>query len=106
MNLPHGDKAIVDLRKLLEYCLNPRHPRGRNKARVFASVGIQDSNAAELQTALLTAARMGEARLGDASLHGQRYIVDFDWVLPSRTVRIRSSWIVRNGEELPRLTSC
>ena len=40
MKLPNGERAIVDCRKLDEYCLNPHHPRGRNKARVFASVGI------------------------------------------------------------------
>ena len=42
MKLPNGDKAIVDLAKLLDYCLNPR---GRNKARVFASIGIQRAEA-------------------------------------------------------------
>ena len=35
MKLPNGERAIVDTRKLLEYCLNSEHPRGRNKARVF-----------------------------------------------------------------------
>jgi hypothetical protein len=32
--------------------------------------------------------------------------VDFDFVRQDRTVRIRSTWIVRTGEDLPRLTSC
>ena len=48
MKLPNGDHALVDIRKLLEYCLNPQHPRGRNKARVFASVGIREADAEEL----------------------------------------------------------
>jgi hypothetical protein len=34
------------------------------------------------------------------------YVVDFDLVRQSRTVRIRGAWIVRIGEDLPRLTSC
>jgi hypothetical protein len=33
--LPHGDEAILDIRKIQDYCLNPSHPRGRHKARVF-----------------------------------------------------------------------
>ncbi len=33
--LPHGDQAILDMRKIEDYCLNPSHPRGRHKARVF-----------------------------------------------------------------------
>jgi hypothetical protein len=55
MNLPNGYRAIVDIRKLKAYCLNLRHRHDRNKARVFASVGIQESDAEELRTALLLA---------------------------------------------------
>ena len=64
MRLPNGEHAIVDIRKLQEYCLNPQHPRGLNKARVFAAVGIRDSDAEELMEALGTAARDGEATYG------------------------------------------
>jgi hypothetical protein len=112
MKLPNGDRAIVDTRKLQEYCLNPQHPRGRHKARVFASVGIRRDDAEEISIALLAAASSGEARLTTANLYGERYIVDFDLVregraaLGKRTVKIRSTWIVRTGEHLPRLTSC
>ena len=106
MRLPNGERAIVDLRKLLEYCLNPQHPRGRNKARVFASVGIREADAEELLTALLAAAGGADAQIGIANVYGQRYIVDFDLMRQGRTVRIRSTWIVRIGDDLPRLTSC
>jgi hypothetical protein len=37
MKLPNGERAIVDRRKLEECCLNPHHPRGRNKAKVSRS---------------------------------------------------------------------
>ena len=106
MKLPNGHRAIVEIRKLLEYCLNSQHPGGRNKARVFASVGIREAGAEELRTALLAAARDAEAEIGLANVHGQRYIVDFDLVRHGRAVRIRSAWIVRAGDDLPRLTSC
>ena len=106
MKLPNGERAIVDSRKLQEYCLNPHHSRGRNKARVFASAGIHHSDAAMLTEALLSAAVYAEARPGIANPHGQRFIVDFDLARESRTVRVRSTWIVRIGEDLPRLTSC
>jgi hypothetical protein len=106
MKLPNGDDAIVDRRKLQEYCLNSDHPRGRNKARVFASVGIRQTDAEVLREALLGAARTAEARPGAANPYGQRYIVDFDLVRAAKTVRVRSTWIVRSGEDLPRLTSC
>jgi hypothetical protein len=47
-----------------------------------------------------------EASLGTADPHGQRYVIDFDFVRQERTIRVRSTWIVRSGENLPRLTSC
>ena len=106
MKLPHGDRAIVDIRKLLEYCLNPQHPRGRNKARVFASVGIREADAEELRVALVAAAVGDGTQVGVANVHGQRYIIDFDLFREGRAVRIRSTWIVRAGEDLPRLTTC
>jgi len=64
MNLPNGDQAIVDIRKLLDYSLNLQHPRGSNKARVFAAAGIQKADAEELQAALLSAAPEREAQPG------------------------------------------
>jgi len=106
MKLPNGEQAIVDDRKLRDYCLNQQHLRGRHKARVLAAAGILQADAEELKTALIAAANSAEARPGNASPYGQRYIVDFDLVRQGRTVRVRSAWIVRSGEDLPRLTSC
>jgi hypothetical protein len=106
MKLPNAERAVVDSRKLQDYCLNLLHPYGRNKARVFASVGIHQADSELLLRALLSAAIEEEALPGVANLYGQRYIIDFDLVHQARTVRIRSSWIVGTGEDFPRLTSC
>ena len=40
MLLPNGANAIVDIRKLHDYCLNPDNPRGSTKARLSAAVGL------------------------------------------------------------------
>ena len=106
MKLPNGDRALVDIQKLSGYCLNPHHPRGRNKARVFASAGVRQDDAEELRLAVLMAAQSGEAQAGPATPYGQRYVVDFEMTREERVLRIRSAWIVRNGEDVPRLTSC
>ena len=37
MKLPNGDRAVIDIAKLRDYCLSPDHLRGRHKARVFAA---------------------------------------------------------------------
>jgi hypothetical protein len=106
MKLPNGGHAIVDIRKLVEYCLSPEHPRGRNKARVFASVGVRENDAGALREALLFVAKNAEAEPGIPSVYGQRFAIDFNFPGNQRTVRIRSTWIVRNDETFPRLTSC
>lgn len=106
MRLPNGALAVVDIRKLRAYCLNPHHPRGRNKARVFASVGIREGDAEELRTALLQAARNAEAQAGGSDAYGRRYTVDFELARLGRIVKIRSTWIVLTGQDLPRMTSC
>jgi hypothetical protein len=44
--------------------------------------------------------------MGDANQYGQRYIVDRELIRHRKTVNIRSLWIVRIGENFPRLTTC
>jgi len=107
MTLPNAARAVVDIRKLRDYCLSDSHPRGRHKARVFREVlGLTAADAEAFRADLLEAARTGEATVGEADEHGQRYALDFfmEWRRQSATVR--SAWIVRAGEDFPRLTSC
>jgi hypothetical protein len=107
MKLPNADRALVDIAKLEEYCLNPDHPRGRHKARVFASaLGLTKEHAEELKQAILDSARIVEAQIGEVDEYGHRYLVDFMMIGPSGECTVRSAWIVRTGEEFPRLTTC
>jgi hypothetical protein len=71
MLLPHGRQAIVDIRKLCDYCLNPDNPRGALKARVFSrTLGITRENADELRDTLLEAAATVDAQKGELDLTG------------------------------------
>lgn len=107
MRLPHAENAVVDIRKLRDYCLNSVHPRGRHKARMFAAaVGMTCENADELRDALLEAARSEEAHLGRRDEYGQRYIIDFVLKWRGRQALVRSSWIIEHGSDTPRLLSC
>ena len=73
MLLPNGENAIVDIRKLRDYCLNPDNPRGGNKARVFAAaLGITAADAEILREKLLDATRTNEVTLGELDMYGQR----------------------------------
>ena len=106
MKMPGGDAAIVDGRKLTGYCLNPEHPRGKHKARVFATLGFTAENADELRAALLKAAANNDAQAAASDQFGDRYVLEFEIEGPQAKGIVRSTWIVRRGERAPRLTSC
>lgn len=38
MLIPSAEHAIVDIRKLRDYCLNPEHDKGQHKARLFSTL--------------------------------------------------------------------
>ena len=107
MKLPNADRAVVEIAKLRDYCLSPDHPRGRNKARVFASaLGLTARHAEFLRTALSEAAVREDATPTDRDEFGQRFVVDFGMTGPAGTGRVRCSWIIRTNENFPRLTRC
>ena len=107
MRIPNADLAIVDIEKLAGYCLSPEHPRGRHKARVFAAaLGFTVEHAEQLRLALLSAIQSADANLIAADEYGGRYVLDSFIHGPEGEAWVRSSWIIRSGEGLPRLTSC
>ena len=107
MKLPNANEAIVDLHKLTEYCLNPDHPRGKHKARVFRNaLGIGRADASELRSRVLQAVLEERCDQGESDIYGTRYIVDFTWHLHDKEGTVRTTWIVKRSETRPRLTSC
>lgn len=106
MQIPNCERAIVDILKLQDYCLNPEHLRGRHKARVFRSaLGLTTDDADLLRDALLDVV-CNDAVLGEQDEYGQRYVLDFTMRVKEREAAVRSTWIIRSGEDFPRLTSC
>jgi hypothetical protein len=107
MLLPNGKRAIVDIRKLRDYCLNPDHPRGSRKARVFRSaLGMTKVDAPELRRRLLQIAASEQAEMGERDRYGQRYTIDFELRAGTRGVTVRSGWIIPRYQTAPRLTTC
>ena len=107
MKLPNGERAIVELGKLRDYCLSLDHPRGRHKARVFQRVlGLTPAHAGELKDALMRAAVHGDAIEGETDRFGRRYLIDFEFRGPRKAALIRSGWIIRKGEDFPRFATC
>jgi hypothetical protein len=107
MNLPNRDQAIIDERKLLDYCLSLDHDEGKHKAVLFRELlGLGQEDTPRLTAAIRQAVVACEAVLGAADCYGQRYVVDFEMSGPRGAVTVRSAWIVRTDEILPRLVTC
>ncbi len=107
MKLPNAEAALIDIRKLRDYSLNPEHDRGKHKALLFLAIlGLGESDVEELQTLILEAIQVHEAVTAGADDYGQRYTVDFPVERNLNTAIVRTAWIIRPSENFPRLTSC
>lgn len=108
MKLPNGASAVVDIEKLQDYCLSSEHPEGRHKARVFLSaLGMTSADAGKLREILLfVVAVNNDVSTTSADQYGCRYSMDVVVTWGSREALVRSAWIVKAGEEFPRLVSC
>jgi len=105
--LPNAGSAVVPIEKLRDYALNPEHPVGKHKAKVFEAVlGLTVSDAVFLQEKILEAVLTNDAMLTRHDEYGQRYTVEFELTPISRTAVIMTSWILSETELAPRLTSC
>ncbi len=106
MKIPNAKCAVVDIRKLRDYCLNPQHDKGKHKARLFTSLlGMDSDDAEELRNTLLETVKTQDAQLGETDAYGRRYTLDFTLNWRGKQARIRSAWIVETGSEIPKLTT-
>ncbi|MEG3932338.1 hypothetical protein QT990_13985 [Microcoleus sp. T3_B1] len=107
MLIPNAKNAVVDIRKLRDYCLNPEHDDGKHKARLFSSIlGMTPDNAEELRQNLVEVIQTHEVQLGRRDGFGQRYILDFRIEWQNRSATLPSGWIIEHDSEIPRLTTC
>ena len=105
VKLPNGSKAIVEEAKLVDYVLSQTHPIGRFKAHFFASLGIETENWEFLHSALLRMAASADAKLGQATVFGQKYLIPGHLEGPGGSADIVSVWIILAGEDVPRLVT-
>jgi hypothetical protein len=105
--LPYWQRATIDLRKLRDYCLDPAHPHGRHRARVFReALGIGQENAEWLRGAILEELPSQEAVLVGSDAFGERWRVDVFLSRQEGEAVIRTIWISRSDETAPRLVTC
>jgi hypothetical protein len=106
-SLPNTGEAILELRKLEDYCLDSTHPRGRHKARVFRqALGLERGDAHWLREALLAAVHDIDAAALMSDVMGVRWRVDVPLTRHGRSAVVRTIWIMRTDEGFPRFVTC
>ena len=104
MRLPRLEQALIDPEKLSDYLLSPDHDRGRFKAALFATMGYGPENWRRLESDIRSMIAACDATPAGTSAHGQKFVVTGTLDGPARRPkRIRTVWIVRHGEQFPRL---
>lgn len=106
-SIPGSDRAVVDAGKLRDYCLDPNHPEGRHKARVFRSaLGIDQEDATWLAAEILRRLPASEIVASETTPFGERYDVDMLVTKGIKAALVRTGWIVRSRDGVPRLVTC
>ena len=104
--LLNADQAIIDPRKLTDYALDPNHPVGGNKARVFeAELGYNQSNADDLLDQIRQGVTSHPPLPAKVDEFGSRFTVDIPIVGPGGSGVVRTGWIYKGESEIPELTT-
>lgn len=107
MKLPNCENAFVDIRKLRDYCLSKTHPVGKNKARVFYSaLGLTSDDSEFLRDIIIQKACDDRGLASRVDEYGQRYTLDILIEVKDRSASVRTTWIIKEDEDFPRLTTC
>jgi hypothetical protein len=106
--LPNWPLASIPPAKLRDYALNPAHPHGRHKARVFAAaLGYTHEHWPALRDAILAALPAAPARLTRITSGGTSYEVILRLAGPNgQTASVLTAWVVpdpADPESTPRL---
>lgn len=106
MKLPNAAKAVIPEGKLEDYCLNPFHPDGKHKAKVFRkALGITQENSVKLKKLILQSAKFGEVTKEQENDFGKIYRVEYEVEGLNQKEILCTLWIVLKRENIPYLTS-
>ncbi|MFQ5707410.1 MAG: DUF6883 domain-containing protein [bacterium] len=105
--MPDGAKAVIPEGKLEDYCLNPFHPDGKHKAKVFGkALGITQANSVKLKELVLKSAESGEVTKEQENDFGKIYRVEYEVEGINQKEILCTLWLVGVGKDRPYLTSC
>ena len=99
-----ANNAKIDPRKLTEYALNPSHPVGGNKAKVFElALGFNKSNAGDLLKQIQAGVMNNTPIAGKVDKFGSRFTVDIPVTGPAGSATVRTGWIYKTGSDVPEM---
>ncbi len=99
-------RAVIEPAKLRDYVLSPAHPVGRFKAAFFAALGYSRDVWPKLADDLRTQHLAHEAERIETNVFGTKYRIIALLTGPAgRPAAVVSIWIVRRGEQEPRLVT-
>jgi filamentous hemagglutinin len=104
--LTNADQATMDPNKFTGYALNPDHPVGGNKARVFAAAtGFTKDNAGDLIAQIKQGITENPPKPGKVDKWGERFTVEIPVTGPTGSGVVTTGWIYKPGETTPSLTT-
>ena len=107
--LPNFSEARVPIEKLEDYVLNPEHPMGKNKAKVFREVlGIERWHAVAFAELIRTSLPKAHAAKQESDDFGERWTTFHEIVgLIGKSAIVTVAWMFITGsDEFPELISC
>jgi hypothetical protein len=103
MELPNCEKAIIFMKKLMNYLLSDTHEVGKSKAKFFYSIRFNKRNVNLFKKELSRLTCEEEVKDTIHSDYGVKYIIDGTIVAPyMEKANLRTVWVIEKGEGVPR----
>jgi uncharacterized protein len=107
--LPNFERAVIPIQKLASYALNPEHPEGKHKARVFKSaLEIERRHAGALAELIRASLPKAPAEREQTTEYGDLWT---NWHavigLNGQSAIITAAWMYKKqAADIPELVSC
>ena len=107
--LPNLERASILTEKIRDYALNPNHPKGRDKARVFKAVlGIEQKHADAFAETIRGTLPRAYAEKQKQDQFGTRWATHHEIAgLTGKSAIVTVAWIYKaEAPDIPVLVSC
>ena len=105
MKLPSAEDVEIEAAKIVGYLLSRSHPVGRFKARVFAAVGFDETNADAFAREVRRIAAEGDVTTTQETKFGRKYTVPGELRGPSGALPVSTGWFQEVGASGVRLVT-